>query len=330
LWSGDIKPNFEEMKTQIRGMQLAGLSGFPFWGHDAGGFYDWTTKTGPDADIYMKWSMAFGSFAPIWKPHGAGPSRWPLDRSAAEQAVAHRFGALRYELMPYTYSAAHEAAGTGMPIARAMLLEYPKQEQAWHYDLQYMWGPDLLVAPFTSADQVQQVWLPPGKWFDYWQPQHAVQGGAVIPVKPNANQIALFVKAGAVIPRQKFALSTQFADKSVLLLDVYAGADGDARLVEDDDTTEEYQRRGKVMTTTLGYRDADRAIHIGAAQGDYAGAPSQRSYQVTLHGAPPAGCYTINGVRATAVRAGHDGETQITVPPTSIRTGITIAACTAG
>jgi alpha-D-xyloside xylohydrolase len=217
-----------------------------------------------------------------------------------------------------------------MPIARAMLLEYPKQEQAWHYDLQYMWGPDLLVAPFTSADQVQQVWLPPGKWFDYWQPQHAVQGGAVIPVKPNANQIALFVKAGAVIPRQKFALSTQFADKSVLLLDVYAGADGDARLVEDDDTTEEYQRHGKVMTTTLGYRDADRAIHIGAAQGDYTGAPSQRSYQVTLHGAPPAGCYTINGVRTTAVRAGHDGETRITVPPTSIRTGITIAACTAG
>jgi alpha-D-xyloside xylohydrolase len=329
LWSGDIKPNFEEMKMQIRGMQLAGLSGFPFWGHDAGGFYDWTTKTGPDADIYMKWSMAFGSFAPIWKPHGAGPSRWPLDRSAAEQAVARRFATLRYELMPYTYSAAHEAAGTGMPIARAMLLAYPRQEKAWQYDLQYMWGPDLLVAPFTSADQVQQVWLPPGTWFDYWQPQHVVQGDTVIPVKPNANQIALFVKAGAIVPRQKFALSTQFADKSRMLLDVYAGADGDTRLVEDDDTTEEYKRHDKQMTTAISYRHANTSIHIDAAQGDYAGAPSQRSYQVTLHGVPAANCFTINGIPATEVRINHDGETQITVPPASIRKDITIAACTA-
>ena len=329
LWSGDIKPNFEEMKLQIRGMQLAGLSGFPFWGHDAGGFYDWTTKTGPDAEIYMKWSMAFGSFAPIWKPHGAGPSRWPLDRSGKEQAVAHRFSEIRYELMPYMYSAAHVAASTGIPIARAMFLEFPGQEKAWQYDLQYMWGSDMLVAPFTSTDQVQDVWLPPGKWFDYWQPRQAVQGDTVIPVKPNANEIALFVKAGSVIPKQKFALSTKFADKSALQLDVYRGADGDTQLIEDDDRTEEYKLHDKQMTTAISYRDAAVSVHIGAARGDYAGAPSQRSYQITLHGAPASTCFTINGKPATGVRTNQDQETQITVPPMSIRKSVTIAACAA-
>jgi alpha-D-xyloside xylohydrolase len=326
LWSGDIKPNFDEMKLQIRGMQLAGLSGFPFWGHDAGGFYDWDTKSGPDPELYMKWSMAFGSFAPIWKPHGAGPSRWPLDRSAKEQAVAHTFTTLRYELMPYTYSAAHVAASTGIPIARAMLLEFPKQEQAWQYDLQYMWGPDLLVAPFTSADQVQNVWLPPGLWFDYWQPQHAVQGDTVLPIKPNANQIALFVKAGSVLPKYPFALSTRFADKSMLQLDVYGGADGDTRLIEDDDTTEAYRLHNEQMTTAIRYRHASTSIHIGAAQGDYLGAPAQRAYRITLHGVPAAACFTINGARAAEVRtAGQD--TQITVPRTSIRKDVTIAPC---
>jgi alpha-D-xyloside xylohydrolase len=328
LWSGDIKPNFEEMKMQIRGMQLAGLSGFPFWGHDAGGFYDWSTKTGPDSDVYMKWSMAFGSFAPIWKPHGAGPSRWPLDRTDKEQAVAHKFAETRYELMPYIYSAAHEAASTGMPIARAMLLEFPEQERAWQFDLQYMWGPDLLVAPFTSVDKAQEVWLPPGKWFDYWQPQQLVQGDVVVPIKPNGNEIALFVKAGSVIPKQRFALSTKFGDKTLLKLDVYRGADGDTKLVEDDGTTEEYKLHNKQMTTRISYRDADASIHIGAAQGDYAGAPSQRSYQLTLHGPSAGGCFTINGVPATGVHTNQDQETQITVPRTSIRKSVTIAACT--
>jgi alpha-D-xyloside xylohydrolase len=328
LWSGDIKPNFDDMKNQIRAMQLAGLSGFPFWGHDAGGFYDWEKKIGPDPELYEKWAMAFGSFAPIWKPHGAGPSRWPLDRTAPEQAVARTFTHMRYELMPYTYSAAHEAASSGIPIARAMLLEFPKQEKAWQYDLQYMWGPDLLVAPFTSADQVQDVWLPPGKWFDYWQPQHAVQGDTVLRIKPDAKQIALFVKAGSVIPKRKFALSTQFLDKSQLLLDVYAGADGATSLVEDDDTTEEYRLHDQQMTTAISYRDAATSIHIGAAQGDYAGAPTQRSYVITLHGAPASSCFTVNGAPAE-VHANANQDIQITVPQASIRKDVTIAACAA-
>jgi alpha-D-xyloside xylohydrolase len=326
LWSGDIKPNFDEMKNQIRGMQLAGLSGFPFWGHDAGGFYDWEKKIGPDAELYEKWAMAFGSFSPIWKPHGVGPSRWPLDRSAQEQAVAHTFTRLRYELLPYTYSAAHEAASTGIPIARAMLLEYPKEEKAWRYDLQYMWGPDLLVAPFTSADKPQDVWLPPGKWFDYWRPQHAVQGDRVLPVKPDANQIALFVKAGSVIPRHKFALSTQFIDKSLLMLDVYGGADGGTTLVEDDDRTEEYRTQGKQMTTAIRYRDADTSIHIGAARGDYAGAPAQRAYVITLRGMPASMCFTVNG-KPAEVHAGGDGITQIVVPRMPVSQEVVLSLC---
>jgi alpha-D-xyloside xylohydrolase len=326
LWSGDIKPNFDEMKNQIRGMQLAGLSGFPFWGHDAGGFYDWEKKIGPDAEIYQKWAMAFGSFSPIWKPHGVGPSRWPLDRGAQEQAVAHTFARLRYELLPYTYSAAHEAASTGLPIARAMLLEYPDQEKAWRYDLQYMWGPDLLVAPFTSVDKVQDVWLPPGKWFDYWRPQQAVQGGRVLPIKPDGNQIALFVKAGSVITRQKFALSTQFADKSLLLLDVYGGADGGTTLVEDDDSTEDYRMHGKQTTTAIRYRDADTSIRISAARGDYAGAPSQRAYVITLHGVTASSCFTING-KPAEVQVGGDQITQIVVPQMPVSQDVALAAC---
>lgn len=325
LWSGDIKPTFEEMKMQIRGMQLAGLSGFPFWGHDAGGFQG-ESRTGPDADLYMQWSMGFGSFSPIWKPHGVGASRWPLDRSAAEQVVAHQFSRIRYELMPYIYSAAHVAASTGLPMARAMLLEYPHEERAWQYDLQYMWGPDLLVAPHISTNHPQDVWLPPGTWLDFWHPQEPVQGDRVLSVKPTGEKLPVFVKAGAIIPRQAFALSTAFGDKSELLLDVYRGANGYTELIEDDDITEAYRRHDEMMTTSISYDDAGPTIRIAAAKGDYAGAPTQRSYQITLHGFT-RDCFMVNGKRSNAVTTDQGRSARIAVRRMSIRKSIAIEAC---
>jgi len=140
LWTGDIYPTHDDMQTQIRAMQLAGVSGFPFWGHDAGGFYDWKNNRGPDEKLYAQWAMAFGSFAPIWKPHGMGQSRWPLDRSPENQKIAQQYAQWRYELMPYIYTAAHMAAATGVPMARPLLLDYPNNKNAWKYDLQYLCG----------------------------------------------------------------------------------------------------------------------------------------------------------------------------------------------
>ena len=326
LWSGDIKPNFEEMKLQIRGMQLAGLSGFPYWGHDAGGFFDWDSKSGPDADLYKKWSMAMGSFSPIWKPHGMGPSRWPLDRTAGEQTVAHKFATLRYELMPYIYSAAHEAHATGMPMARAMLLDYPAHDAAWKHDLQYMWGPDLLVAPFASSTEAQAVWLPPGKWWNYLRPERLIDGGTVSSAAAGKDEITVMVKAGALIPRYAFAKSTALSDKSRLLIDVFSGADGNANLVEDDDVTEEFRTKGRMSRTALRYDNAAARIEIGPARGSYTKAPQRRSYLIKLHGVPDAACFTAHGRRAASSRAA-DGALEIEVPAVSVRQKVTVAPC---
>jgi len=327
LWSGDIKPNFDEMKMQIRGMQLAGLSGFPFWGHDAGGFYDWEAKVGPDADIYQQWAMGFGSFSPIWKPHGMGPSRWPLDRSAPEQAAAHQFTQARYELMPYIYSAAREAADSGLPMARAMLLAYPHEDAAWSHDLQYLWGPDLLVAPRTSRDGATAVWLPPGVWYDFWQPQQVLEGGKEISVGAERGLLPVFVKAGALIPRQAYTTSTAAADKSRMVLDVYPGAAGRTVLHEDDDLTEDYRKSGGSMDTEIRWDDHARTLQIGAARGSYAGAPSQRVWQVTLHGAAAAACYRVDGKQMSAKVDEAAGSAELELPMAAVTRPISISAC---
>jgi alpha-D-xyloside xylohydrolase len=327
LWSGDIKPNFDEMKMQIRGMQLAGLSGFPYWGHDAGGFYDWDARTGPDADLYQQWSMGFGSFAPIWKPHGMGPSRWPLDRGPAEQAAARQFAQARYQLMPYIYSAAHEAAASGLPMARAMLLDYPHDAAAWSHDLQYMWGPDLLVAPRTSRDGATEVWLPAGGWYDFWQPGQMQQGGTMINVGAERGLLPVFVKAGAILPRQAYATSTARIEKTRLLLDVYPGASGRTVLHEDDDVSEEYRKHDRIMSTAITWNDTARTLDIAPARGSYSQAPARRAYQLTLHDAGESECFSVNGrrVRTSVDQAARTATLQ--VPLTSVRKAINIRPC---
>lgn len=315
LWSGDIYPEYTDMEAQIRAMQLAGLSGFPYWGHDAGGFYNWETNLGPDDDMYMQWAMAFGSFSPIWKPHGMGESRWPLDRSASVQKIAHKFSHLRYELMPYLYSAAHQAAATGMPIARAMLLDYQNEANAWAFDLQYMWGDSLLIAPNASADEKKELWLPRGNWFDYDSKQ-LLTGDRVVTVAAPAGSLPMYVKQGAIIPKRKFALATAFIDKKVLMMDIYAGADGAALLIEDDDTTEAYRHDGQMMKTNLRYDHRNKIITIGKAQGSYTNAPTARAYTINVFGNTDFSCAHIDGNRlVTAVKESNRVTIEIAAQP---------------
>jgi alpha-D-xyloside xylohydrolase len=292
LWSGDIKPNDEDMAAQIRGMQLAGLAGFPYWGHDAGGFYDWDAGAGPDESLYKRWAMAFGSFAPIWKPHGMGQSRWPTDRSSDSVASARVFGRLRYELMPYLYSAAHEAAERGMPIARPMLLEYPHLDEAWQHDLQYFFGRDLLVVPPVDASETP-VWLPPGSWYSIWNGQH-YSGNLILDLRNDEPLMPVLARAGAIIPKRDYAQSTAFIDKTRLVIDIYTGADGEFRLVEDDDRTEAY-RSGQRRVTWLRYDDDKRELTVDAARGRYRNAPRYRN--VTVNVVSPGGGRTIEAGR---------------------------------
>ena len=288
LWSGDIYPNYKDMEGQIRGMQLAGLSGFPFWGHDAGGFFDWNAGLGPDEEMYQRWAMAFGSFAPIWKPHGMGQSRWPLDRSESSLQTARKFSQIRYQLIPYLYSVAHHASQTGTPIARPMLLDYQNEPLAWQYDLQYMWGPSLLVAPLTKDEGTKQVWLPKGKWYGVPSGQQ-FDGNRVIEVAPELSELPKFAKAGSIIPKREYALSTRFIDKSTLDLDVYVGADGNFVLYEDDDITERFNTHQELRTTEVSYSESTQSLTLNAAKGTFVGANVSRNLTVRFYGLENAG-----------------------------------------
>ncbi|MEU8789674.1 TIM-barrel domain-containing protein [Streptomyces sp. NPDC048643] len=302
-WSGDIDSTYDEMRNQIRGMQTAGLGGFPYANIDGGGFGHGELIS--DA-FYRNWPVGWSSLAPIWRPHGTAStkdqgkraSRWPLDQSAAAQADFAKYGHLRYSLMPYIYTLAHQAAATGMPMARAMVIDYQDRPQAYTHDLQYLWGPSLLVAPITSdGGDVQKIWLPAGSdWYNFWwDGRHAGSDTEDVAYTTRTGEVPLFVRAGAILPRYPYAQSAAYLTERQLEMDVYAGADGVFEVVEDDGVTEEYRTAKKTATTRLTLTDSSTRVVIAHPEGTYEGAPEKRRYVVRFHGlASPVGM-RVNG-----------------------------------
>jgi alpha-D-xyloside xylohydrolase len=307
----DVAQKFLEMRNQIRGMQAAGISGFAFWGHDAGGFRTLERSVPGKETLYRVWGMEMGAFAPIFKPHGSGKddsSRWPLDRGAAAQKTARRYTNLRYALMPYTYGLAHEAARTGAPMARAMPFHFQSQPRAWAVDLQYLWGKDLLVAPITRDPQGQNpvqtaLWLPPGKWFRFWDeaPLDGGGDGRDITNSDELDNLPLFARAGAIIPMAepqdpaKGFVGTGFMNLDQIDVHVYKGGDGHFTMVRDDGKTEAY------LDGDLTKVDFDLQSAAGFTFKISSDRPSDtRSYRVFVHGAGANPCVAVNGQNANA------------------------------
>jgi alpha-D-xyloside xylohydrolase len=157
-WGGDCSSTYESMAESLRGGLSLGLCGFGYWSHDIGGF-----EGTPPADVYKRW-VAFGLLSSHSRLHGSSSYRvpWNFDDEACN--VLRIFTRLKCRLMPYLFGAACEAHDRGVPVMRAMVLEFPDDLGCASLDRQYMLGPDLLVAPVLSADGQIDYYLPPGRW----------------------------------------------------------------------------------------------------------------------------------------------------------------------
>jgi alpha-glucosidase (family GH31 glycosyl hydrolase) len=139
--------------------------------------------------------------------------------------------------------------------------------------------------------------------------------------------LPVFVKAGAILPRQAYATSTARSDKTRLLLDVYPGASGRAVLHEDDDVSEEFRKHGRIMSTTITWNDAARTLDIAPARGSYNQAPTRRAYQITLHDAGRSACFSVNGKSVHAILDPVARTATLHVPLISVRKMVNIRPC---
>ncbi len=156
-WGGDCWSTYEAMAESLRGGLSLGMSGFGFWSHDIGGFVGT-----PPPGLYKRW-VAFGLLSSHSRLHGSTSYRvpWMVDEESVE--VLRFFTKLKQRLMPYLWAKALEAHETGVPMMRAMHLEFPDDPGCDGLDRQYMLGDALLVAPVFS-DDVVDYYVPAGRW----------------------------------------------------------------------------------------------------------------------------------------------------------------------
>nr|HPR32181.1 glycoside hydrolase family 31 protein [Prolixibacteraceae bacterium] len=139
-WGGDPACSNTSMSASLRGGLSIGLSGFSFWSHDIGGFVETTPE-----ELYARWTP-FGMLTSHTRSHGTPPKE-PWEYSEKFLNGFREATNMRYRLMPYIYAQAKHCTETGLPMLRALFVEYPDDPGAWLIDNQYLFGSDIMVAP---------------------------------------------------------------------------------------------------------------------------------------------------------------------------------------
>jgi alpha-D-xyloside xylohydrolase len=213
-WGGDAGKTFSAMAGTLRAGLSIGVSGFSFWSHDIGGFSGRT-----DVEVYRNW-VPFGMFTSHSRVHGE-PEKEPWLFGPDFLNEFRRADEMRYRLLPYIYAQAKDCTERGLPMLRALFIEYPADPGAWLVQDEYLFGADFLVAPlFAAQPSSREVYLPGGKWIDYQTGKIYAAGWQRIEVGPV--RAVILVRDGAAIPRIALAQSTKDLDWTKLELIPFA------------------------------------------------------------------------------------------------------------
>jgi alpha-glucosidase len=251
MWTGDIYSDYATYRAHPPEMLNSSLSGLAYWACDTGGFlvgYYKDDMLGAHARLYERW-MQFAAFAPITRAHKAGGAPEPFAFGLATEQGTKHYLQQRYRLMPYIYSHAWIASQRGIPLVRAMALEFPDDAtSAAVPGDQYMFGSELLVAPVLYEGQSnRRVYFPPGTWVD-WDYGYDYAGGREWVVAAPQNRIPVAVREGAIIPMAPDMRNTSEKPWDPLTLEVFPAAKSDFTLYHDDGRSFAYEA-GDFTTT---------------------------------------------------------------------------------
>lgn len=232
-WGGDPGCTFTDMAASLRGALSWVLSGMAFASFDMGGFFGIPRVTDPPSpELYIRWSQ-MGLFFSHARAHGHTAPREPWAYGEKALEISRHYARLRYRLLPYIYSAAL-CATEGIPLARPLVFDYPHDQATWHIDDQFLFGPAFLVAPMFEPEGERPVYLPEGRWFDYWE-NRTLDGPRWFTYLAPLERLPIFVRAGAVIP---MGPDLQYSDEQAwdpLRFDVYPGHPGTRVIDVNDD-----------------------------------------------------------------------------------------------
>ena len=332
-FSGDTYGTFGSLAFQPYFTATASNVCFGYWGHDIGGHLQ---LGDPNPELMLRW-LQFGAFSPIFRTHGAsqwGNERriWKYENFPLMLDVVN----LRYQLMPYIYTAARQAYDTGISICRPLYYEWPEEKEAYRREGEYMFGDNILVSPIVTEAEADgttwhETWLPEGQWYDVCQ-HKLVDGNQVISRNYRAEEIPWFIKAGTVIPCNPSVSNLKSRPDELILMVAPTSHPSPvtSSLYEDEGDTQAYIDGAYTMTSlSCSSSGDDHQLIIGPAEGTFVGQPTERSYQVVFLGVTKAPkCVAINGQLTD--NWNYDEQTgnvtvNVAVTPASEQTVVTIS-----
>ena len=298
-FSGDSLTTWASLDFQPYFTASAANIGYGWWSHDIGG-HAFGIR---DDELAARW-FQLGTFSPINRLHStkdvfAGKEPWkysPLARTAMEDALR-----LRHRLVPYLYTMAERAHSAGEPLVRPLYHVEPRPEALASRNT-FLFGTELLVAPLTTpTDRLTTMasvttWLPAGEWVDFFTGVRYT-GGRFVELHRGLAGYPVLARAGAIVPLT-FPDDFDLANPDALELHVFAGADGDFTLYEDDDAAVP-----RAVTTRFTWDQTSGVFRIAAAEGALDLLPDERRYRVIVHGLDAVSAQLPDG-SAVAAAAG--------------------------
>lgn len=216
-WTGDNVASWEHLTIANLQAQRMCMSGFSFVGSDIGGFAEQ-----PNGELYARW-IQLGIFHPFCRTHSSGDhgdqEPWAFGDNITD--IVRKFIEIRYQLLPYLYTAFWRYATEGIPILKSLVL-YDQADVQTHYrNDEFVFGEKILACPITEANaKGRRMYVPEGNWYNFWD-NTLVKGGNEVWVDADLDSTPIFVKEGAIIP--KYPIQQYVGEKEIveLHLDVF-------------------------------------------------------------------------------------------------------------
>lgn len=281
MWTGDNVSTDEHMLLGVRLLNSMAVSGVSFVGTDIGGFLG-----NPSPELFMRW-LNIAVFSPLFRNHTSmnfnyrepwlfGERNTGLIRSILE---------LRYQLLPYIYSAFYQSHLSGLPINRMLPIKYPFDNKVYAGDFenQFLFGDGMMVCPVASGLNLLKVYFPGNSLWYRWDNDNEVHlGGSVANVDAPLTSLPVFVHAGAIIPMQSVIQNTREKGDGVLYLNVWNGNNDNVYdYYEDDGETYAYEQ-GQFCKRTIRYFAASQRLEMSEVEGNYMSKFNR--IHVVLHG----------------------------------------------
>jgi alpha-glucosidase (family GH31 glycosyl hydrolase) len=284
-FSGDTFSTWESLAFQPSFTATAANVGYAYWSHDIGGH-----QPGPvDPEMYVRW-IQYGVMSPVLRTHTSRHRRGERRIWAFEEpffSVARDAFDLRYELLPYLYTAARQCYDDSLPFCRPLYYEWPDLDDAYEHTEAYCFGDDIVVTPVvTAADPLSraalvQIWVPPGAWID-WFTGERFEGPATVERAVPLRRFPMLVRDGAILPLAPRGRKRSSDPVDPLVLRCFGDAEGSARLYEDDGTSRKYESGGAWTEITRETAGDHLTIRVGPRKGRYRGMRKTRRLRIEL------------------------------------------------